>query len=69
MVMKMRLDDVIKGKKRACHHVFPHSLASSRGGNIYKKESTSHGIGKQTHYRIFAWTALRWNLQAARLQP
>ena len=39
---------------RACHCVFPHSLASSWGGNIYKKESMSHGIGKQTRYHIFA---------------
>ena len=35
-----------QGYKRACHSVFPHSLASSRGGNISRKESMSHGISK-----------------------
>ena len=58
-----------QGYIKACHCIFPHSLASSQGGNISKKESTSHGIGKQTHYHIFTYTALRWNLRAARLQP
>ena len=38
---------------RACYHVFPHSLASSRGGNIYRKESMSHGVGRLTRYHIF----------------
>ena len=56
-----------QGYKRACHRVFPHSLTSSWGGNISRKESTSHGISKQTRHPVFAQMALRWHLQAARL--
>ena len=53
METKTRLDDIIRGIK-ALDTNFPHSLASSRGGNNLNGKATSHGVRRPARYRIFA---------------